>query len=284
MKEHPVEKDYWRCMQKNCSKYLTAIYIKLKDKEVEKKNPTCTLCNTEMVKDTINFNTQRHPNWICPMCLHTLEYKENCMSNIREDANCDITPPESLSPQEKIAKAVFSILKAMEEHYGLILDEHFKETPERVARAYEEIFGGLINTEKKVESLLNTTFFSKADEMVVVRDIKIYSMCPHHLLPVEATVSLGYLPDGKVLGLSKLARLVELLGKRPIIQEDLTSDIGHRLYTALGCRGVGVKVCGYHFCMKMRGVKKEAPTITTCMLGMFRDSASTRHEFLDAIR
>lgn len=165
-----------------------------------------------------------------------------------------------------------------------LLDQHFKETPERIVQAYLEIFEGMEHTQTKVKDILNTAFASKSDQMIIIKDIHVFSMCPHHFLPVEYFISLAYIPNGKVLGLSKLARLVELLAKRPIIQEDFTEDITKNLMT-INSLGVAAHVEGYHLCMRMRGVKQpESIVITSSVIGIFREDPSVRSEFFSQIK
>jgi len=177
------------------------------------------------------------------------------------------------------------MLKGLSEHYGLdITSEHFKDTPRRVARSYAEIFEGVKDTDKKVKTILSTAFTSDCDQMILVKGINIFSMCPHHFLPVEYFVSVAYIPKGKVLGISKLPRLVEILAKRPVIQEDLTTQIADALMS-IGSAGSAVKIEGKHLCMGMRGIRRpEASAITSAVLGAFRDEPETRAEFFDLVQ
>ncbi|MHA1590941.1 MAG: GTP cyclohydrolase I FolE [Candidatus Heimdallarchaeaceae archaeon] len=171
------------------------------------------------------------------------------------------------------------------EGLGLNLtDQHFVKTPERIVRAYFEIFRGMGCTENKVKDIINTAFVSKSDQMIIVKDIHVFSMCPHHFLPVEYYISVAYIPSGKVLGLSKIPRLVELLAKRPIIQEDLTEEIAETLMI-IKPLGVAVKIEGQHLCMRMRGIEKpESAVITSSVIGVFREDLSARNEFFSQIR
>jgi len=177
------------------------------------------------------------------------------------------------------------ILEGLKRKFGLdIAGQHFIDTPARVSRAYDEIFGGIRDTNKQVEKILSTAFKSDMDQMIVVKDIHTFSMCPHHMLPTEMYVDLAYIPNGYVLGLSKLPRLVEILAKRPVIQEQLTEEIAEYLMS-IEASGAAVRVRGQHFCMRMRGVKKpEAIMVTTSVLGDFREDQPTRNEFLSHIR
>ena len=166
-------------------------------------------------------------------------------------------------------------------------DPNFKDTPARVGRSYNQILGGLNDDNGKAsEAILSRTFPSDNDQMVVVKDIKTFSMCPHHLLPVEVTAHVAYVPNGKVLGLSKLARAVELFARQPMLQEDLANNIATAIQKHLNPLGVGVVIEGKHFCMVMRGVeKRESMTITSKMVGCFRNpEEKARDEFLAFIK
>lgn len=184
-----------------------------------------------------------------------------------------------------IERGMHLILKGLKLEFGLkIKDQHFIGTPKRVARAYAEIFEGVKNTDKQIEDILSTAFKSNMDQMIVVKDIHSFSMCPHHFLPVEMYIDVAYIPNGYVLGISKLPRLVEILAKRPVIQEQLTEEIAQYLMS-IKASGAAVRVRGQHFCMRMRGVRKpEAVMVTTTVLGAFREDQSTRNEFLNHIQ
>ncbi|MFH8490331.1 GTP cyclohydrolase I FolE [Streptomyces longisporoflavus] len=160
--------------------------------------------------------------------------------------------------------------------------EGLRETPGRVARAYKEIFGGLW---LKAEDVLTTTFDLGHDEMVLVKDIEVQSSCEHHLVPFHGVAHVGYIPssDGKITGLSKLARLVDVYARRPQVQERLTTQIADSLMEILEPRGVIVVVECEHMCMTMRGVRKPgAKTITSAVRGQLRDPA-TRNEAMSLI-
>ncbi|MFI8235079.1 GTP cyclohydrolase I FolE [Streptomyces sp. NPDC085900] len=160
--------------------------------------------------------------------------------------------------------------------------EGLKETPARVARAYREIFAGLW---QKPEDVLTTTFDLGHDEMVLVKDIEVLSSCEHHLVPFVGVAHVGYIPsaDGKITGLSKLARLVDVYARRPQVQERLTTQIADSLMKILEPRGVIVVVECEHMCMSMRGVRKPgAKTITSAVRGQLRDPA-TRNEAMSLI-
>ncbi|MET9598026.1 GTP cyclohydrolase I FolE [Streptomyces sp. NPDC006459] len=160
--------------------------------------------------------------------------------------------------------------------------EGLLETPARVARAYKEIFAGLYQTPEEV---LTTTFDLGHDEMVLVKDIEVMSSCEHHLVPFHGVAHVGYIPstDGKITGLSKLARLVDVFARRPQVQERLTTQIADSLMEILEPRGAIVVIECEHMCMTMRGVRKPgAKTITSAVRGQLRDPA-TRNEAMSLI-
>ena len=156
-------------------------------------------------------------------------------------------------------------------------------TPERVVRAYEEFFAGY---HEDPVALLETTFEETAayDEMIVLRDIRLESHCEHHIVPILGKAHIGYLPAGRVVGISKLARVVEVFAKRLQIQEVLTSQIADTIQEVLNPRGVGVVIEAAHQCMTTRGVRKPGVSmVTSRVLGSFRDDPATRREFLAMI-
>ncbi|QGG79750.1 GTP cyclohydrolase I FolE [Litorivicinus lipolyticus] len=157
--------------------------------------------------------------------------------------------------------------------------EGLVDTPKRAAKAMQFLTQGY---RQDIQSLINDAVFSSDnDEMVVVRDIELYSMCEHHMLPFVGKCHIGYLPDGKVLGLSKFARIVDMFARRLQIQENLTKQIANCVEEVTGARGVGVIVESKHMCMMMRGVEKQNSSMTTSvMTGQFRESSATRSEFM----
>lgn len=179
---------------------------------------------------------------------------------------------------EKMKLAVQMILEAVgedPERDGLL------ETPRRVAKMYAEMFEGLhLDPARHLE----VTFTETYDEMVLVRDITFTSMCEHHLLPFSGVAHVAYLPEGKVTGLSKIARVVEEVARRPQVQERMTQTIADLIATKLNTSGVGVVVSAEHSCMSIRGVKKPGSlTITSSLRGDFRDDPATRAEFMSLI-
>ncbi len=158
-----------------------------------------------------------------------------------------------------------------------------QSTPERAARAFEYITGGY---KEDVGAVINHALFpSDNDEMIIVKDIELYSLCEHHLLPFFGKCHVGYLPNGKIIGLSKVARVVDIFARRLQVQENLTKQIAETLMQHIGAKGVGVVIEARHLCMMMRGVEKQNSIMkTSCMLGEFRRQNSTRSEFLSLIQ
>jgi GTP cyclohydrolase I len=161
--------------------------------------------------------------------------------------------------------------------------EGLQKTPERVDKALRFLTQGYT---QDAETLLNQALFSVCyDEMVLVKDIELFSLCEHHLLPFFGKAHVAYIPDGKVIGLSKLPRLVDMFARRLQVQERLTVQIAQEIQDKVQPRGVGVVIEAMHFCMIMRGVEKQhSVAVTSCMLGAFRDQRETRDEFLALIR
>ena len=158
-----------------------------------------------------------------------------------------------------------------------------KETPERAAKALTYITSGYKEDVSKVVN--NALFPSDNDEMIIVKDIELYSLCEHHMLPFFGKCHVGYLPNGKIIGLSKVARVVDIFARRLQVQENLTKQIAEVLLKHIGAKGVGVVIEAKHLCMMMRGVEKQNSIMTTsCMLGDFRSKSSTRAEFLSLIK
>jgi GTP cyclohydrolase IA len=177
----------------------------------------------------------------------------------------------------EIQKAVSSILTAIGEDPDR---DGLKRTPERVARMYAELLSGY-HTDPQV--VVNDAIFEvKYDEMVLVRDVEFYSLCEHHLLPFMGRVHVAYIPDGKVLGLSKIPRIVDLYARRLQVQERMTRQIADLIRDLLHPQGVAVVVEALHLCMMMRGVQKHNARMTTsAMHGAFRANLATRQEFLE---
>ena len=161
--------------------------------------------------------------------------------------------------------------------------EGLVRTPNRAARAFEFLTAGY---RQSLEEIVNQAIFeSEASEIVLVKDIELYSMCEHHLLPFIGKAHVAYIPNGKVIGLSKMARIVDMFARRLQIQENLTMQIADALMQSLHPRGVGVVIEAKHLCMMMRGVEKQNSVMTTsCLLGSFKEDARTRQEFLSLLR
>jgi GTP cyclohydrolase I len=178
----------------------------------------------------------------------------------------------------RIERAVKEILAAVGEDPNR---EGLRETPARVARMYAELFSGL-HDDPRIH--LRKFFTEKYDEMVLVRDISFNSMCEHHLLPFTGVAHIGYVPNGKVVGLSKLARVVESVSHRPQVQERMTEQIANLLIDELDVKGVAVVIEATHSCMTIRGVRKPGSIcVTSAMKGLFRSNLSSRSEVMTLI-
>jgi GTP cyclohydrolase I len=183
--------------------------------------------------------------------------------------------PAEAVDQRRIQEAVREILLAVGEDPDR---EGLRETPERVARMYAELFAGLHQDPREV---LQKTFTQKYDEMVLVKDIGFASLCEHHLLPFLGKAHIAYLPNGKIVGLSKLARAVEMLSRRPQVQERMTEELADLIMHELEPRGVGVVLEASHTCMTIRGVRNPGSLCTTsAMRGAFQNNQSTRAELM----
>jgi len=161
--------------------------------------------------------------------------------------------------------------------------EGLVRTPERVAKAYQFLTKGY---QEDPEALLKGALFTVSyDEMVIVKDVEMFSLCEHHMLPFFGKVHVAYIPNGKVIGLSKIPRLIEVFSRRLQIQERLTTQIAETIQEIIEPQGVGVVIEARHLCMMMRGVEKQhSAAVTSSMLGCFRDEEETRSEFLSLIR
>jgi len=161
--------------------------------------------------------------------------------------------------------------------------EGLVRTPERVSRSLEELTAGM---HKSVEEVIGDGIFNEdCSEMVIVKDIEFYSLCEHHMLPFYGKVHVAYIPNGKIIGLSKIPRIVDVFARRLQVQERMTVQIAKAIQTVLSPKGVGVVADASHLCMMMRGVAKQSSsTMTSCLLGGFRSDARTRAEFLGLVR
>ena len=184
------------------------------------------------------------------------------------------------APQETIAELMRKVIVLLGEDPNR---EGLRKTPERFEKALKYLTSGY---QQNMESLLNgATFSVHYDEMVVVKDIEFFSLCEHHLLPFFGKAHVAYLPNKRVLGLSKIARLVNMYGRRLQIQERMTSQIAEAIQEKISPEGVGVIIEARHLCMQMRGVEKQhGQAVTSSMLGSFRHNKQTRDEFLSLVR
>lgn len=187
--------------------------------------------------------------------------------------------PEHKVATETIEQAVRQILGAIGEDPER---EGLRETPRRVAAMYEELFSGMFDDPARH---LVVNFTEQYDEMVVLRDVPFYSMCEHHLLPFMGKAHVAYLPRGKVVGISKLARVVGVCARRPQVQERLTSQIADLLMDKLDAKGAGVILEAEHTCMTIRGVRKPGSImVTSAMRGLFKSNLATRTEAINLMR
>jgi GTP cyclohydrolase I len=197
-----------------------------------------------------------------------------------DETDCYHASPLPETSGSNVETAFAEIIKACGEDLtrpGMV------DTPERAAKAFEFLTRGY---RQDVEEVVNGALFpSDSSEMVIVQDIELYSMCEHHLLPFIGKCHVAYIPTGQVIGLSKVARIVDLFARRFQIQEQLTTQIAQTIMDVTGADGVGVIIEAKHMCMMMRGVEKQNSIMTTsCMLGNFREQAQTREEFLRLLR
>lgn len=179
----------------------------------------------------------------------------------------------------------------MDEQFKQIIDaigedasrEGLVKTPQRAAKALKFLTKGY---EEDLKTVVNGAIFpSDADELVIVKDIELYSLCEHHILPFFGKCHVGYIPDGQVIGLSKMARIVEMFARRLQIQENLTTEIARAVMECTGAKGVGVVIEARHLCMMMRGVEKQNSLLTTsCTLGCLKEEHTARMEFLRLVR
>lgn len=202
--------------------------------------------------------------------MEYMDFDDNTADELAAKSNIDM---------KEIQSAIRMILQAVGENPER---DGLKRTPERIARMYAELLSGY---QMDPISVVNEALFEvKYDEMVIVRDIEFYSLCEHHLLPFMGRVHVAYIPDGKVLGLSKIPRIVDLYARRLQVQERMTRQIADFIRDLLHPQGVAVVVEALHLCMSMRGVQKHNARLTTsAMHGAFRANLATRQEFLENI-
>lgn len=213
------------------------------------------------------------------MVIGDLESLKIDTDQLKNGKNATHTIPSDVQNKEGIEKAVHQIITNIgedPEREGLL------KTPNRVARMFDELTSGYhVDPVKLINDAVFTVDY---DEMVVVKDIDFFSMCEHHMLPFYGRAHIAYIPKGKVVGLSKIPRIVEMFARRLQIQEQMTSQIAHFIDDVLDPQGVAVVVEGAHMCAMMRGVKKANTRMTTStMLGCFKESSKTRAEFMSLI-
>jgi len=194
-----------------------------------------------------------------------------------DDAEPLSTSPESLQAYADMVRAQLDLIGEQPDREGLL------KTPARVARSMAFLTQGYQQDARTV--IGDAMFEEDQSSMILVRDIELYSMCEHHMLPFFGKAHIAYIPDGRIVGLSKLARVVDIFARRLQVQERLTVEIAQALTDVLKPRGVGVVIEAAHLCMMMRGVQKQnSTTVTSAVLGTFRDDSKTRDEFLRLIQ
>lgn len=184
-----------------------------------------------------------------------------------------------MTPNSRFQEAIRALLESIGENPGR---QGLEKTPERVERAWKFLCGGYQLDPLAI--LRGALFEEESNEMVIVRSIDFYSLCEHHLLPFFGRCHIAYLPSGRIVGLSKLARVVDVFARRLQVQERLTTQIAVALEEALEPHGVGVVIEARHLCMMMRGVEKQnSLAVTSCMRGEFKENSKTRHEFIELL-
>jgi len=188
-----------------------------------------------------------------------------------------------MNREERLTKrreAVESLLESIGEDPSR---EGLQRTPQRVSQSFEELTQGM---DQSLEDVVGHGVFQEdCSEMVIVKDIEFYSLCEHHLLPFYGRVHVAYIPNGQIIGLSKIPRIVDMFARRLQVQERMTAQIAEAIQEVLQPKGVGVVADAAHLCMMMRGVQKQnSSTMTSCLLGGFRSDPRTRSEFLDLVR
>lgn len=181
--------------------------------------------------------------------------------------------------QKKIEKAFFEVIEALGEFE---YKEELKNTPERIAKSYEEIFSGININPREV---LKTTYRVNHDELIIEKNIDFYSMCEHHFLPFFGKISIAYIPNKRIFGFGDIIKLIEILSKRPQLQERLTEEIASNMMDILNCKGVYVLIEAKHLCMTMRGAKKEnTQIITSSTKGIFLENSDKKMEVLTLLK
>jgi len=193
---------------------------------------------------------------------------------------------EKPTPDPRVVAAYAELLASFERKgYPIKTDDNFAGTPERAARGLDDMVWPLARIQAEVDEIMSRTFRAKYDQMVLSKHNICFGVCPHHLLPVIYRISLAYIPKEKVIGISKLTRLAEMLARRPVLQEQLTDDLAELMCRRLETQGSAVYVQGLHMCMAARGVEAhEVRIVTNAVRGCFKDDHATRTEFLDLVR
>jgi len=222
--------------------------------------------------------------WLLPLLFNLILFQFMTLAKSEPNINNKLpklnTTQQPLVSEEEMRQAVRTLLLGLGEDPDR---EGLKDTPKRVVKALKFLTSGY---HQSLDELLNgAVFHEDANEMVLVRDIDLFSSCEHHILPIIGRAHVAYIPDGKVIGLSKIARICEMYGRRLQVQERLTAQIADALQGLLQPKGVAVVVEASHMCMVMRGVQKPGSwTSTSAVRGVFADDAKTRQEFMSLVR
>lgn len=295
--EHKRGKSYAEIYGVDRAKYLQKQQSELakiqwsthwKNKAIEHYGNECARCGKTLLPEEINFhhkdlinvegspwtdNSLENLQILCRSC-HTRYHHEIRKTNLEFVGMTDIE------------KGVHHILKGFQKSLGIdIKDINFKDTPKRVARAYAEICKGSKDRLQQIEQVLATSFPAEGySQMILCKDIKTFGLCPHHLLPVEYEMHIGYIPDKELLGVSKLARIAEICSSQPLMQETVTQQIGEALET-IKPKGVIIVAKGIHYCMRMRGINQANTDVSTSFVrGVFFEEDTAKQEFYNNIK
>jgi len=249
---------------------ISSIYRRI----VQERGLYCQRCGKDLIDDAWLMHHKDGRTWnnidenlliICKFCNDKLHTELGRYS-------------QRFAGLHTVEKAIAEILTSLKVDLKM---PDFVDTPVRVARMYNEFFEGMSpDAEVELSSIFASSFPNKNDNMVIVKDTRVYSLCPHHLLPVAYDITIGYIPKGFVLGLSKFARISEILAKKPVLQEELTVEIAELIQKELKPDGVIVNISGQHYCMMMRGVKQQNSIVhTSHVLGAFKHG-DVKQEFL----
>lgn len=186
---------------------------------------------------------------------------------------------------KELLEATTELVRVLQERYvGWVGTKQFGRTPERLERMFQEFCWTQEQISYELDKAFEKVFDQPYDEMLVVKPIDVWTLCPHHLLPCHFSVTIGYVPDGKVLGLSKFTRVADILARRPVMQEEYSTELADLFMERLKPKGVAVYIVGSHGCMTARGVKQHSDVVTSVIRGVFESQSETRQEFFSICR